>query len=801
MHSADSLSRKGAFFSLFTLKRRAALWLAFHVLIIAVFVIALVARGGFKIDADLFNMFPKTFSDDVAVRLADEKLTEITAQNIIVMAECTDFQKAKKAAVGVYEKVKDSDNFKSLQLYSSAGDFTTLAASLQQNHFNMLNEEAVNSIEKNPALFAEKAVAQAFSPFSILGANDIESDPFMLCETEARGLLNALKNSGVSISLKDGVMAAKDGDLWYVLINGILSKKGAALVSKTNGVAELYNAAAEFSGDDVNFIFSGAPFNSHESSNSAIKEVSIISGVSIALVLVILISVFKSAMPLLLSLLSILLSVMAAFCSTIAVFGKIHILALVFGTSLIGSCIDYSLHFFTRWMADKRLANGEEAVQKIFSGLALAILSSVVCYAALLFAPFQLLKQMAVFSIVGLSSSFLTTVCVFPFIPLPPKEKQISLLKLMKPSGNKENKRFVGRVGVFLIFAFSLSSLLILHDRFSVRNDLTKLYTMEGKLLEDRVKTNSITKYAPSGWFVVRGDSEDALLEKEEELCRKIDELTSGRTSYMATSKFIPSIAHQNRSREAVKKLLPLAAAQYEALGFSEEEAASLSSQLEEDFRTSEGSYISLAKGTVPSVLTGSLSSFWLGEIGGKWYSVVMPNMILDSVAFRTLAKGDEDLSFANKVSDMSADLDRLTLMILKFFAAAYVVMFVVLKLFYKMKQTLKIISVPILIVLTTAAIFAWLKIDLEFFSVTGMILVFGLGLDYIIYMMENEKPSVRGSKTIEPFATLLSFVSTIVSFGALSLSSFRPVHLIGLSIFIGLSTAYVSTMFYDRSL
>ena len=801
MHSAHSQSRKGTFFSLFTPKRRAALWLAFHVLVILFFVLSLVVNGGFKIDADLFNMFPKSFSEDAAVKLADEKLTEITAQNVIVMAECADFQKAKDAAAGVYELVKDSDNFKSLQLYSGTGDFSSLAAALEKNHFNLLNQEAVESIEKNPALFAEKAVAQAFSPFSLLGAQDIESDPFMLCETEARGFVSALKNTGVAISLKDGVMAAKEGDLWYVMISGILSKKGAALVSKTNGVAELYQAASQYSGDGVTFIFSGAPFNSHESSNSAIKEVSIISAVSIALVLVILLSVFKSALPLCMSLLSILLSVMAAFCSTIAVFGKIHILALVFGTSLIGSCIDYSLHFFTRWMADKRLASGEEAVQKIFSGLALAILSSVVCYAALLFAPFQLLKQMAVFSIVGLTSSFLTTVCVFPFIPLPPKDKQVSLLRLMKPAGNKENKRFIGRVGVFLIFAFSISSLLILHDRFSVRNDLTKLYTMEGKLLEDRVKTNSITKYAPSGWFVVRGDSEDALLEKEEDLCRKIDELTSGRTNYMATSKFIPSIAHQKRSREAVRKLLPFAASQYEALGFDDEEIPALVKQLEADFAATEEHYTSLSDGTLPDALAESLSSFWLGQVGGNWYSVVMPNMILDSVAFRTLAKGDEDLSFANKVSDMSADLDRLTVMILEFFAAAYIVMFIVLKFFYRMKQTLKIISVPILIVLTTAAVFAWLKIDLEFFSVTGMILVFGLGLDYIIYMMENEKPSVRGSKTIEPFATLLSFVSTVVSFGALSLSSFRPVHLIGLSIFVGLSTAYVSTMFYDRSL
>ena len=93
--------------------------------------------------------------------------------------------------------------------------------------------------------------------------------------------------------------------------------------------------------------------------------------------------------------------------------------------------------------------------------------------------------------------------------------------------------------------------------------------------------------------------------------------------------------------------------------------------------------------------------------------------------------------------------------------------------------------------------VFALSGIDMEFFSVTGLILVFGLGLDYIIYMMENEKKST--TSTLEPFATLVSFITTIISFGALALSSFKPVHLIGLSIFIGLATAYISSFFYGR--
>ena len=85
-------------------------------------------------------------------------------------------------------------------------------------------------------------------------------------------------------------------------------------------------------------------------------------------------------------------------------------------------------------------------------------------------------------------------------------------------------------------------------------------------------------------------------------------------------------------------------------------------------------------------------------------------------------------------------------------------------------------------------------------FSITGIILVFGLGLDYVIYMVEAQKRNdTTENKRLEPYAILLSFFTTAVSFGAISLSSFTPVHLMGLAILVGLATAYYSSFFYER--
>ena len=216
------------------------------------------------------------------------------------------------------------------------------------------------------------------------------------------------------------------------------------------------------------------------------------------------------------------------------------------------------------------------------------------------------------------------------------------------------------------------------------------------------------------------------------------------------------------------------------------------------DYEVTKNQYVSFENGNVPQFIESAISSAWLGKVDGKYFTVLLPTQVTDYALYRALADADENVYFISKSQDISVDLDNLTKMILKFFIVAYILMFIMLRFFYSWKQALKIISVPLLIILVVVAVFALANINMEFFSVTGLILVFGLGLDYIIYMMENEK-KVSENSVLEPFATMVSFVTTIISFGALALSSFKPVHLIGLSIFIGLATAYVSSFFYGR--
>lgn len=800
-------------------KKLSCVWIIYHAAALIFFLLSLIIfRNKIGIDSDLFNLVPKSISM-ASVKKADEKMMSVTSQNVFVLVANQDINQAKKVAEKVYSELKDSKNFESISLYNDVSAMGEITDFLYKYRSFLIDEKTADSIlasDEGAEAFALEALSKAYGGFTMLPLDNLDTDPYLLTEYHLQNYLTALQNAGTAMSVKDGVLASKFEGKWYVMIRGVLSRTGAKLASKNNAITEIYKACdsalagSEDTDSNTSFVFSGTPFHSHESSNSASREISIIATVSMLAVILLLIFIFRSVKPLVFSVASILISLGVAVLSTLAVFHKMHVITLVFGTSLIGSCIDYSLHFFTHWAANKELKSSIEIRNHIFPGLLMAIISTGICFAILLFAPFTILKQMSFFCLTGLISSFLTTIALYPYIKLPEQRGELRFTKGFSKLISRMQQKRVGRSVIILLFGLSFLSIAIFNKNVKVKNNLLTLYDMKGKLLQDEITASQVIQYTPGGWYIVSGDTEEEALENEEKLRRRFEEMTGGQVGYVSTSSFVPSKTVQKKSRKAYKKLMDNVTSQLQNLGFDDVENFDALMALMNDYEVTKNSYVSFESGNIPGFLESAISSAWLGKVDGKYFTVLLPTKVTDYANYRSLAEQDDNVYFISKSQDISADLDSLTKMIFKFFVVAYILMFIMLRFFYSWKQAFKIISVPLLIILVVVAVFAAFGIDMEFFSVTGLILVFGLGLDYIIYMMENEKRRVvecsqnerieSSSTILEPFATMVSFITTIISFGALALSSFKPVHLIGLSIFIGLTTAYISSFFYGRN-
>ena len=773
-----------------TIKQKPLLitWIVYHSVIILSFLALLASKKSFTVSADLTNILPKTFSEE-SINKADELLTANTGSNVFILVSNSSFDKAKETAGKVYTQLSQSPYFESLTLYNDQSSVDQALDFIFQNRWNLLDKSTVDLLnEQGTEYFSEQALSQIFGGITLTSLDNLEEDPFMLTELELKDYLYKIQQSGIGMTAVDGVLAQQQDDTWYIMIRGTLNKKGAAMASRKNGITQIYEVCNKYKDDQTEFIFSGTPFHSHESSSSAAKEILIITIVSLACILTLLLVVFKSPVPIACSVFAIFISIFTAFTGTLAVFKSVHIIAFVFGTSLIGSCIDYSLHYFIHWACNKELTTGLQIRNYIFKGLLLAIVSSCLCFAFLLFAPFALLKQISTFCLLGLLSSYLTTICIYPFIRLPvPEKRKPALYDFNKLNQNKIiiNAK---KVIPFVLLVFSLGAIGVSYKNIRVKNNFSSLYKMKGKLLEDETKAAKIIQYSPTGWYILRADSQEQLLQKEEQLTQKYKALDNS-IGYICTSLFVPSENTQARSRAAAALLLEDAATQLELIGF-DPDSADISRQ---SFMQTADSFIT--PDNCPAIIKTAIQNCWLGNINGKYYSIFIPSKIENEQELRSLVVDQDDIYFINKSSNISRDLDKLTYLILLFFILSLVILFITVKCVYSWKESVKIISVPFFIILMIFAVFGLCKINLEFFSITGIVLVFGLGIDYIIYVVENNHKDLSIGKGLEAFAILLSFVTTIISFGFLALSSFQPVHLIGLSICVGLSTAYISSI------
>jgi predicted exporter len=130
------------------------------------------------------------------------------------------------------------------------------------------------------------------------------------------------------------------------------------------------------------------------------------------IILIIFISIFRSLLPVVLSMLAVFASLGMAVAAALLVFREMHIITFVFGTTLIGICVDYSIHFFVHWKGNGNLKDGFAIRAYISKSLIMAFISTEICFFAFLFAPFPILKQFAVFSMTGLLSAFLNSYCL-----------------------------------------------------------------------------------------------------------------------------------------------------------------------------------------------------------------------------------------------------------------------------------------------------------------------------------------------------------------------------------------------------
>ena len=780
---------------------RPRLWIIVHLAVPLFLLLSVVIKGPVRINTMLFDMLPRP-AGAMAVMEADRILGERNGREMVILAAAPDFERAKKGASLLYAECEQSPSFEQISLYFASSVMAEFSQYLYDYRFVITGKETQTLLESGRAEeIAEDALVSAFAAVNFFPLTRIEHDPFLLAGRRMGDFLASSLLAGGNLSLREDVLAAEKDGTWYVLLRMTLAPQAVSVGGGQNVAGKLYAAAAALKESEpgLEFYFSGVPFHSYESASGAQREISLISTVTLIIILVLFLSVFRSPLPVVFSVLAAGVSLGLATAAALLVFREIHIITFVFGTTLIGTCVDYSVHFFVHWKGNSALLNGQHIRSHIAKSILMCVASTEICFFVFLLAPFPILKQFAVFSMAGLLSSFLTSFCIYPRLKTPEGGKRsirlsdgTFFLRLKKISLPQP-----ARIAIVTgLAAAALALLGINASAVKIENDLSSLYTMSAALLESEKRTAQVLDYGSPGWyFIVAGSSPEETLVNEEILAARLEEeITRGNLrSYMGTTVFVPSIQRQRQTYQAMKALLPLAPAQFEYLGFPPEYV----NDFYDEFSAAE-KYCRIPD--APS--RAGISNVWIGETGERgqqsgFYSCVLPlHPAADEAVFRSIAADLDFVHFVNKAKDIGRDLDTLTATMLLLFLAAYLVLSVFISFMYPRRDSLKICAAPLFLALITVSVLAAGNIRLGFFSAAALILVFGLGLDYIFFMAEKNH---GGERSLTRLAVTVSFFTTLLSFGALALSSFTPVRIFGLTVSAGLSAAFVFAMLLQK--
>jgi predicted exporter len=760
-------------------------------LLLSVIGIALIDLP-WKIDADMYSVLPSGHSlKDVGA--AEQKWSKNISANFMLLLSGKDFDKAKNAALLLHGKFAKEPSLEKFEIFTDSNAVQDLRNFLFENKMRLQTKEFVQTLNTNASRIQQQAFSKIYGVNPLVSLENLDEDPFLLSEN---GIESIMGNQAIGTwEIRDNLRVAKDGNgNSYILITGKLSEDVSSFAGKKNIISRIKEEAKAMEKElDLHIAFSGIPFHINESSGNAQREVAAITALSMLSVILLLFFAFRSGIPLIAAVGVILISVLFAASAVQIIFERMHIFTFVFGTSIIGLSLDYSIHFFSHWKVATANENGFGIRSKIILCLFFGFLTTQLGYIALMATRFPLLVQIAAFSFFGLLCAFLSVYILFPYFKLPPQNKRILHIAFVARFFLAVKEYFAGsKIMRTVVLALLAGAFVLGLMNFKIENNLKDFYSMSKELQYSEKLSAEIMNAGTGLFYIVWGSSPEEVLESEEELGFHLDTLCS----YLAVSTFVPSAKSQIKVYNSINKnLLPLYNEQFMQLGFDSLTAKTKAISLREKFQKEKDKILDL-NSEFPETIRQTIDKLWLGKIDGKYYSVVLILKTKDRDSLKKIQANNAIL--VDKVGEIGNELTVISKKIILMMLIAYAISLLFLSFAYKFKEALKILATPLLASAISASAISLLGFSMSFFAISGTILTLAIGIDYSLFFSKGS-----GDGKITFFAVFLSMLSTVLSFGLLSLSSFAPVSHLGLSVSIGIIACFLLSFFlfcrYER--
>ena len=473
---------------------------------------------------------------------------------------------------------------------------------------------------------------------------------------------------------------------------------------------------------------SGVPMHTAATAGRCKTEIGYLTWFSLFFIAALSVFAFRSVrwIPLLAS--SLIVAAGAGAFALFAVFRSVHIMTLVFGTTVLGLVIDYSFHWLLHSPSRRR-----ETVRSLLVSFATTEISLL----PLVLSSLPVLRQTFVFLGVGLAAALAFVLLMYP--------KQFAEAEPCHVDGF----RVFSRLSLFAALVIVAVSLLgLAHIRFAT--DPQSLYRPDSDLAaaERLFAELGGTADASRGFLVTSGSSElEPLIELESSVAMP--------DSVPRLSRFMPPLSNRSAAAELVAKL-------YDEHGERQRELLGLDA---------------LAPLPHPSAWTWQDLPSATFEAFVADSSLVVPSVPEPEGA---LPDGVTFCRPREALGEVLSVWTRETSLRLIF---AFALMFAALFAFFRMRAFVEILPSLLSVAVVLAAI-ALTGESVNLFHLLACFLLAGMGVDYAVFLHSG------GAAAFKP--AVCSLLTSMAGFGALSFVSFPVVRAFGVVLGLGLPAAFI---------
>lgn len=695
-----------------------------------------------NVQTDIFSLI--NFKDAKEAKVLKEVQDEM-ASNFLVLVN------SKELAKNVQSLALKSSLFKSFEANIDV-NLNDIKSDINRSKIALLSRGDLELLKSDKNAFFKKRAEEIFNSFSfrLLKIND---DFFSL----SSGF--SAKNGNVSLNLADLMLEVKDGKKSFFLLKGEL-KKGAS----SEGLINFYNELNALKvGQNELFVHSSALYQAFSKQKNE-SESLYMSAVSLSLTAIFLMLAFRN-LRIFYVIFIATFGFSVAFAGTLLCLSELNILTILISTSLIGLMFDYVLHWLSKNEGEAIRASSIKNMLKIFL---LGLFITLSGYLAFTFSDLRLLKEVALFSAFALVAAFLASYFFMPLVFEGVKFYRSKIFDAFLTKFCDLSGAAARHLGVkFLAISLILLAIFLVFDlkNLSKSENIKDYSNMPKSLLADSSYILSLTGNNQNTMIVTR--SRGDILGDEKSLLDELKKRNLIKDESSLSDIFL-SKSEQSELKEAFKKALDdeQIYAIYEKFGFSKDEVRSEILKVLSEKELSANEILALKS-------MKDFKKFVLDENASVAYaSGFVKGVASDEALERHNAFS---LNFASSINESLTQAKELAL---KLKIAALVVAFLLLWVYFSALISALVMGIIIFGVLLTLFIFAVFGINLSIFGVFGLILASAVGIDYMIFAL-NEKLSEKE----RIYGIFCAFITSFISFFTLSFSQTATLSVFGLSV------------------